>query len=84
MIVKEIRLNSKDESDALHEDYKQKLYEKLGHADVLTDDARIPEIEYLYQKTDELSLSRALEILQQCIQDHDDGPNFPYDDFEFI
>lgn len=79
-----IRVDLKDESTALHEDYKHKLYEKLGHSDVLTDDTSIPEIEYLFQKTDELPLPKALDILKQCLQDHDDDPNFPYDDFEFI
>lgn len=78
-----IRVDLKDESTALHEDYKHKLYEKLGHSDVLTDDTSIPEIEYLF-KTDELPLPKALNILKQCLQDHDDDPNFPYDDFEFI
>lgn len=79
-----IRVDLKDESTAVHEDYKHKLYEKLGHSDVLTDDTSIPDIEYLFQKTDELPLLKARDILKQCLQDHDDDPNFPNDDFEFI
>lgn len=75
---------SKDEFVPISEDYKQKLYEKLGHADVLTTDSTIPDIEYLYRKIEELPLEKALEILKRVIKDHNDDPNFPYDDFEFI
>ena len=41
--------HSKDDF-ALDDHYKQQLYEKLGHADVLTENASIPDVEFLFEK----------------------------------
>ncbi|GMM36991.1 hypothetical protein DASC09_043160 [Saccharomycopsis crataegensis] len=72
------------ETSQFSNEYKQLLYAKLGHADVLSEDSTIADIEYLYQKTQELQLSDGLKILQQCLRDHEDDPNFPFQDYEFI
>ncbi|GMM37617.1 hypothetical protein DASC09_049420 [Saccharomycopsis crataegensis] len=67
----------------LDEGYRQKLYEKLGHGN-LDSGERIPDIEYLFEKTDEMPISRALEILKESLVYHEGDPNFPIEDFQLI
>ena len=63
--------------------YKHKLYEFLGHGDVLGDE-QIPDIEFLYQKMQEISVTEALQILRQVLAEHDDDPNYPQADISMI
>lgn len=72
------------DSKSSFQDYRQRLYEKLGHAHVLTQDGRIDDIEYLYGKIEDLSLDQALDILRETLHDHGDDPNYPYEDYVYI
>lgn len=71
------------ESSAL-DDNRHKLYEKLGHSHVLTDDARLADVEWLYEQMEALPLDRALELLKECVEAHGDDPNFPAEDYDYI
>ncbi|KAG7831645.1 hypothetical protein KL920_001165 [Ogataea angusta] len=62
--------------------YKHALYAKLGHADVMTEDASLPDVEYLYEKATEMSTDEGLKTLARVLDDHEGDPNFPEEDYE--
>ncbi|KAH3666328.1 hypothetical protein OGAPHI_004517 [Ogataea philodendri] len=64
--------------------YKHVLYDKLGHSDVIAADATLKDVEYLYDKAIEMPIDEALQIMSRVLKDHDDDPNFPYEDYELI
>ncbi|KAH3666984.1 hypothetical protein WICMUC_005470, partial [Wickerhamomyces mucosus] len=64
--------------------YKHALYAKLGHAHVLTEDASLPDVEYLYEKATEMSTDDGLRILTNVLDDHEGDPNFPEEDYKEI
>ncbi|GMM37772.1 Opt2 protein [Saccharomycopsis crataegensis] len=74
---------TKEEYSQLDESYRHQLYVKLGHAH-LEDDSAIPEIEYLFQKIEEMSVSQAIALLKESLIEHDDDPNFPLEDYATI
>lgn len=80
------RSDSKGKEDSIggstHDDFRQRLYTKLGQGGVFEE--TIPENEYLYQKIREISVAEAIEVLIRVIHDHEGDPNFPLEDYELI
>ena len=68
---------------SLEASYRHRLYEKLGHGDVLGDES-IPDVEFLFNKMQEMSIPDALEILKTVVIEHNNDPNFPPEDYEMI
>ncbi|KAM9922704.1 hypothetical protein OXX59_005648, partial [Metschnikowia pulcherrima] len=77
------RASSSEESISVSDDLRQKLSWKLGHGNV-TENASNPDLEYLLEKSKTLTIEKSLEILTSCLKEHDDDPNFPYEDYEAI
>ncbi|KAM9898297.1 hypothetical protein OXX69_009937 [Metschnikowia pulcherrima] len=77
------RASSSEESISVSDDLRQKLSWKLGHGNV-TENATNPDLEYLLEKSKTLTIEKSLEILTSCLKEHDDDPNFPYEDYEAI
>lgn len=72
-----------DDYGQLDERHKQALYEKLGHGNLEGDDT-IDDIEFLFQKIDEMTIVEAIQILEESIVYHTDDPNFPDNDYELL
>lgn len=65
--------------------HKHILYEKLGHGRIEGDSEKeqsIEDVEYLFQKIDALPISKAIEILNEILEYHDDDPNYSAEDYE--
>lgn len=81
--VQEKQYTSVEDVVSLDDFYKQRLYEKLGHGDVQEGET-IPDIEFLFEKMQEISVSRALDILREVVAEHENDPNYPEADYEMI
>ncbi|CAI8494580.1 unnamed protein product [Pichia kudriavzevii] len=71
------------ETTVLDTSYRQRLYEKLGHEDIVGDET-IEDVEFLFEKVQETTIPDALDILEHVLEDHYQDPNYPAEDFEMI
>ncbi|CDR38816.1 CYFA0S02e06260g1_1 [Cyberlindnera fabianii] len=66
-------------------DYVDILLEKTGHGATLDEkDHLTPDLLYLLDKLTSMSDARALEIMQETVDDHVEDTNFPADDWAFF